>query len=297
MTTSDEPTTESVLAAMLKQNTGMAGTAGGYFRPMWLANAGRDFDAEPPGRIRYDNRELLVTLNTYQWLKERLHFEPRMDRIFQGFARRHPNDSWLELSRNFPRWLGQRCPKLQVSGIYGDGEPVTIYTYNEDNCLDQDIQFTYFETRVDREAYVVLQSHNGADARDGMSRAHVFSVLEELAIFDYRRAYIVCDYDQREQLARERLDHPMLPGFQNPPWPDRHEWRTEDGGYQWSEETYPRDYAEPYGIDLRKIPIVFAKDHPDYDEKKDQRDEPRIVVGADGVGSCPRCRCSLAVFS
>lgn len=48
------------------------------------------------------------------------------------------------------------------------------YTYNYDNILSQDIQFLVFE--YEGLDYVLLQVHNGCDARWGMTRPKVFEL-------------------------------------------------------------------------------------------------------------------------
>lgn len=60
------------------------------------------------------------------------------------------------------------------------------YTYNYENVLSQDIQFLLFN--YDGLDYVLLQVHNGCDARSGLTRPRVF----ELNDIDY----FLCDINK-----------------------------------------------------------------------------------------------------
>lgn len=79
---------------------------------------------------------------------------------------------------------------FELRGLYNEGEPFTAYTYNEDNALDQDIQYLYFTVKDIPESfqegfglfegtYVLLQVHGGCDARGGLSSPKVFEVRDE----------------------------------------------------------------------------------------------------------------------
>ena len=66
-----------------------------------------------------------------------------------------------------------------------DSSPTCGYTYNDQALLSQDIVFHQFSTDHD---LVILQIHNGADARGGFTSPRVFECDESL--FDYCRATI-----------------------------------------------------------------------------------------------------------
>jgi hypothetical protein len=285
--------TDEVLLDMLRENTGMAGTAGGYYRPSWKANALRDIPLEPSATLDFAYRELTVRFNTFHWLRERVTYDERLDRIFQHYAGKRPDEPWVRVAETFVDWLSERCPEAEIGGIYGDGDPVTVYTYNDQNCLDQDIQFVYFEDKHG-DGYALLQSHNGADARHGMSQARVFAVNTELGIFEYTSARIACDYTERKALLDARAKQLVIPGTSRPRGPDMHTWFSDDGGYRFHEESYPGD--EPH-VDLRDLPVIFAEDHERYDEDKDATPAGKfILVGADGKGKCPHCGCALDAY-
>jgi hypothetical protein len=124
-----------------------------------------------------------------------------------------------------------------IGGIYGDGNPVTVNTYNNEDLLSQTIQFTYFEVEHG-DAIVMLQIHGGCDVRGGYTAPKLFTLggNSEYAIFDNAKAGIGCGgketnpwYDPN---APEQLE---LPG--QPPQKkgvrgdaeDYHSWYSDDG--------------------------------------------------------------------
>lgn len=69
------------------------------------------------------------------------------------------------------------------------------YTYNYDNVLSQDIQFLTFEH--DGLDYVLLQVHNGCDARCGLTRPQVFELNDiEYFLMGITDCNIYCDCDK-----------------------------------------------------------------------------------------------------
>ena len=80
----------------------------------------------------------------------------------------------------------------KVAGIYNEGEPLMVNSYNGEDMLSQVIQYVYFTW--DHQAYVALQIHGGADVRGGYSTPHIFSIShdDETAIFDHAKGHIYC---------------------------------------------------------------------------------------------------------
>lgn len=81
-----------------------------------------------------------------------------------------------------------------LDGIWGDTrKPLTVNTYNEENALSQDIQFTMFGLDAGGSMsgpFVLLQIHGGADARGGYTLPRVFSFNGRFAVesfFDWGR--------------------------------------------------------------------------------------------------------------
>jgi hypothetical protein len=63
---------------------------------------------------------------------------------------------------------------IETTGLYGDGEPMVVNTYNHENLLSQVLQYVYFET--DDNSYVILSIHGGCDVRGGYTRPRVFEL-------------------------------------------------------------------------------------------------------------------------
>lgn len=182
-------TTNRILSNMLRENTGRAlCDSGDAYGRNWERNQSRNFDKEPAATadFKYD---VEVTLNVYHWLADRLTFAEGLDRKFKRFCNReeNKNESYLALMEMF-------AEKLGASGLYGDGSPMTVNTYNGEDLLSQVIQFTLF--RLDHTDYVILQVHGGADVRGGYTRPRVFEVSGDAAnMFDNARATIYCTGD------------------------------------------------------------------------------------------------------
>ena len=80
-------------------------------------------------------------------------------------------------------------------------EGFEVYTYNHENCLSQDIHFTYFEhPSLDGgwgdDGIALIMIHNGADARGGFTRPRAFTASTDSgngpSLFDYDRFSIGC---------------------------------------------------------------------------------------------------------
>jgi hypothetical protein len=299
--------TAEVVLSMLREDTGRSCLdSGDAYGRHHERNQRRDIEGEPASSLSFRYGEIQVEHHVYDWLLERIALDDDANDAFDGPFREHldPDDdkSWRELREEFPdwfaRWRSQRdgerpcdecddgdesctgcggtgvVPGLDslyvASGIYGDGPPITINTYNEENLLDQTLLFTYFElrSRTGRGgrvgSYVVLQIHGGCDVRGGYTRPRVFVIDEddELAIFDYRRATIFCDGDPT------------------------HWWSTDDGCHWYAGGACGRGAGAP----LETYTIVAG------DEVEDA--EAKIVrVAADGSGQCPHCGGRLAASS
>lgn len=160
MTTLTITKTEEVLQHMLMENTGInICDSGGESNRHWQKNANGEFTNKPSAYIEYDT----VNLSLYHYLLDRLEYSP-----FQmaQFRMMFPGETTgLNKMREFVEaW---RCEST--------GEPIN--TYNFETLLDQNIQF--IEYTIDDgwggvDTYVILQTHNGADARVGYSQPWIF---------------------------------------------------------------------------------------------------------------------------
>lgn len=171
--------TKQVIANMLKENTGrhMLDSGGAYGRH-WERNAHRDFESETPATVSFDYGYTDLTYNLYHWLVERLEYDMEVDNIFREWATNDENNekSWYQCMNEFMDYLGD--DGAEVSGLYGEGEPMSINTYNGDSLLSQVIQYTYFTIEdsnvLNDGIYILLQIHGGADVRGGYCSPRMF---------------------------------------------------------------------------------------------------------------------------
>lgn len=303
-------TTESVLAGMLKENTGthMLDSGGAYGRH-WQRNQVRDFEAEKPSNLEFSvynsKPEIAVMHNVYHWLKERCHFEAELDALFHGefLEEVDPDDDkhWLELMEEFPDWLAKYEDEDgdivygESTGFYGEGEPITINTHNEEELLSQILQFKYF-CNVQGE-FIALQIHGGADVRGGYTKPRIFSVgrRSELDIFEYNRASIYCTGEdhlpeaealreaQEKQLTIEGID------VQDIDFDGHHEhnWYTDDGCHYYYQGSCGA------GTQLEAYEVQDLSEEPEEGEEPPKW-VPGILFIKDKVGYCPHCGARLA---
>ena len=209
--------TADVLKAMLTENTGthMLDSGGAYGRS-WQQNQGRDFDAEPEATISVEEGYIDIRRSTFHFLKEGLEFDETLNARFLAFNRaKDPGDQigWLPLMEEF-------VESVEATGIYGEGKPVTVNTYNHDSLVDQILQYVYFE--LDEQGYILLQIHGGCDARGGYTAPKAFrcNIEDSPSIFsdgdatitckggDHRWFYFAggCDVDHYEDEDDRKLD-------------------------------------------------------------------------------------------
>ena len=311
--------TAEVLQEMFTENTGVAlcdsggdpqydengnyiGSSSGYGRN-FERNQGVNLDEGPQATVEFrtwgeNNIDIDFETSTYHFLKENLTFDEELDEFFHGqFLEEYDSDDkcWLELMQEFPTSLCDNPPEdchyydfSYVGGFYGEGDPFVVNVYNEENLLDQVIQFVYF-TSADKTEFCVLQVHGGCDVRGGYTKPRVFTVDEELSIFDYKRGSIVCsgkDHHKTALLLKDFQEKQLpLRGFSNTSDIDfdnyhEHVWSTDDG----------YDFRHIHGNDSLKdyeVKVLSSKDDED-----DVWEEGKLCI-KDGVGYCPFCGAKL----
>ncbi|MCP4708398.1 MAG: hypothetical protein GY869_07230 [Planctomycetes bacterium] len=274
--------TAKVIEAQLKENTGRHFLdSGGHYGRHWQGNQDRDFAQEPPGTLGFDHYsghpEIGASLNLYHWLNERLEFDYEMQQWFDQFCEQIDPDNkkhWLELMERFPGHLRSRDPEFKVGGLYGEGDPFTVNTYNGPDLLSQVIQFLYFE--VNGDPSVLLQMHGGCDVRGGYTAPKAYRGLSELAILDNARAGINCtrqdDDPKPPDLIPGAVDH------------HSHSWQTDDA-YHWY-----RDGACGLGAGT-ELQEYAASDDPQ------DRGQGKLYIDQDDNGYCPVCGSLLELYS
>lgn len=219
---------------LLLENTGrhMLDSGGAYGRH-WERNQFRDFDAEPATTLDVtwcregDKFRPQVTHNVYHWLNERVSFDPEMNQRWLDFCEAN-DESTLSLAA-----MEAFVESLDAAGLYGEGEPLVVNTYNGECCLSQVLQYTYFST--DEGDFVLLQIHGGCDVRGGYTGAQVFRAEDSL--FDNACATIYADGDA-------------------PLWENPH-WRTDDSYNWYFEDAYGAGAGKP----LHEYRVSFDPAH------------------------------------
>ena len=317
--------TLQTLLDMFRENTGTAmcdsggspkyddagnyiGSEYGYGR-QYERNQRRNLVDENPVVVKFDVRsgdlEIDFTLRTFHFLLSRCELNEELDSIFHGdFQKEVDPDNrkcWLELMEEFPGWLSKLEDEDgnplygESAGIYGNGEPFSINTYNEENLLDQTLQYMYFSN--EKGEFIILQVHGGADVRGGYTKPRIFSVgnRSELDIFEYRDGRIYCtgeDHHPSVLALKERQEAQLdLPGIETPKIDfeghEDHYWTTDDG-YHWYDQG---SCGYSAGKQLEKYD---AKDVSEDSDEENKNWEPGVVCVDDGKAYCPICGALLA---
>lgn len=216
------PTTADVIAGMLTENTGRHMLdSGDHYGRHFERNAGMtaaDFEALPTATWGYGGEYAIV--NVFHFLTERLEFAPELQAEFDAFAAENPDLHWLGLMELF------------VEEQYPDAGTATVNTYNHENVLSQDLQYVVVNPEGDDYIYgddifVLLQTHNGCDARGGYTAPKAFRVCGEVGLFDDNDVEFSCSGTEPRQVE-------SLPGFPDGEtvyhgWSYRGEWISNDG--------------------------------------------------------------------
>lgn len=136
------PTTESVVLDLLRENTGRhLLDSGDYYGRHWQQNQSVDFDLLPSTTLSF-RFGVEVTHYLHAWLPERLSYEQAGDEAWLEWASAREDEAWLQSAERWAEILGG-------AGIYGDGAPLTVNTYNGEDLLSQTIQYVYFTLEQD----------------------------------------------------------------------------------------------------------------------------------------------------
>ncbi len=87
----------------------------------------------------------------------------------------------------------QFAESLEGTGIYGDGGPFSINTYNGECLLSEILQYVYWND--ENGPHVLLQIHGGGDARGNYPSPDAYDCTDDdgTAIFDNARGAIYCN--------------------------------------------------------------------------------------------------------
>lgn len=183
--------TDRALVRMLMENTGrhFMDSGGAYGRAWqrnqatgmwqakdWLTTPEITSDGGVSGDEESEGVEVTSdawpVLSTFHYLRNRLEFDPQLTAwlIREG---NQTNDPWLVSMEQWTQKLHEGGRDAYWGPSMGDN------TYNRENILDQDFQYSAFIYRD--EPYVALQIHGGADARGGYTAPKVFRVMTDEA--------------------------------------------------------------------------------------------------------------------
>ena len=266
MTTTQTNTTAEKLAEMLRENTGRSILdSGDYYGRHWQRNQGIDFEKEPEGRLEFWARngelDIVGAVSVYHFLKDRLEYNPELDERYREFVEREGSCLDLRSAERFVDTLEG------AAGIYGDGGPFTVNTYNAEDLLSQVIQYVYGTD--DDGAHVMLQIHGGCHVCGGYTSPVAFDLTDDdgTGIFDNARATIYCADCSKH-------------------------WDTDEGCHWQSDgcredlKDYPATGERPHypkPIDPAQLPLSI--DLP----KRPQPNVGVIWVDDDDNGHCPCC--------
>jgi hypothetical protein len=212
---------------------------------------GRQFEAEPEITCKFGVRHqtLDTTASVYWWLVNNFIYDAKTMEEFNQFMEEHDDelDTYLDAMLEFgKRWKDE-----------GPCDGYTGYTYNYECLLDRDVQYLIAGD------HVLLQIHNGCDARGGLTRPVAFLLKESDGFMpDVARAMLVA------------IDPKVTRGqkaFVGWPAPGRTLWETENAGYSWRLDS---DHRVELG-------------HFDMTEDESKRGKGAIFVDPQGNGYCP----------
>lgn len=283
--------TEQVIARMLKENTGQHFLdSGGAYGRNWERNQIREFENEPEsyleveGGLHGGDTWINYTHNLYHWLKERLEYDEKADTAFYDWCKETDPDNdkyWLQLMEEFPKYL--KSKGAFIGGIYGEGKPFTVNTYNHDSLLSQTIQYMYFtvenneredcESILEDGVYVLLQIHGGCDARGGYTAPKLFCLeYDEVSILRDQDANICCNGDG-------------------------HNWYTDDGYHWYDDGCCGSDHINLEHYHAKKVEgapwiirHIIQSNKPTIDKRWLKK---TIWIDDDNIPHCPICGTEL----
>ena len=266
--------TEKIIDQMLRENTGTNMLdSGGVYGRSWERNQNRNFADEPEAVLDEWGG---VTINLYHWLVDRLEYDFVIDKAMEkwGCTEARIDDPWLEVLNEFPEEI--ESIGFQIGGIYGEGDPFIINTYNGEDALSQVILYHFgtltegvlhgsktslqaaLSKEIDGRPFVILSIHGGCDVRGGYTQPRFFWLSGEDGTDIFNNAQLTLECCQCN--AR---------------------WDTENAGYRW-------EGIDSYCPDTDQLPLPDVK-VPDYFMPDDIGGDAELVnENKDRV--CPHCR-------
>ena len=175
--------TKQLVYEMLTENTGSHFLdSGGTDGRMWQRNQKKtieDFESEDEELYQLDAKykEIYRTVSVFHYLTNNLE----IDDICEEFNRLQDE------SENWDPKCGLYGVSTEACEMLDEFHDLEIWrtfnTYNGESDLSQILQGTFLA--INDEQYVLIQIHNGADARGGYTDAKLFKMDEEGVIHEY----------------------------------------------------------------------------------------------------------------
>lgn len=125
------------------------------------------------------------TISTIAFLTNVVEYDEEEDKKFQQFVEENDNFYYLE---DMEKYVEKYCEGGEFGGV-------TQNTYNYESLLEDILQYCIFYKND--EAYLLLQIHNGGDARGNYSAPSVFKFIERydslVKMFDVCQFSIYCN--------------------------------------------------------------------------------------------------------
>ena len=161
---------KNIVYKMLTENTGVhMCDSGGDDGRGWQRNQKKSLkDFKNEVNISYDKDsggEVICSKSLFHHLVESCEYLPTETKAFETWIKQDKTryNSWGEVEEFMSKY------------IHRDKKINTIYTYNEETVLSQDIQFVYGGDIYDSDV-IALSIHNGADARGGLTDYKFFKI-------------------------------------------------------------------------------------------------------------------------
>lgn len=239
--------TKRVIQSMLKENTGKnMMDSGGEDGRHWQKNQDRNFESEPEVFFRmYSEKDFAWTINVYYYLVKFFRHCPNLTKNFASFLDK-TDANHLAAMEEYCRY------ERPGYGPRGEGDPLTINTFNHEQILSQNIQYVAWREGPDFPMFVLLQVHNGADVRGGYTDPRGFC-LRSMPI--------------TLKQARQSIKAECQFG---------HCWVSENSGYEWTEQDVMAQPLRDYT--WKKL-----------SEKPENENEPILYFDEDDNLYCPEC--------
>ena len=184
----EEKPTKKKIIEMLCENTGThICDSGGTNGRAWQRNRHKNFEEEEAVNVEVWKDEVSISYNIYHYLKNFLEItedSESLQRMFGEFCERPENrdEYWLTNMEDFRE-------KFNNTSVYGSEFGITN-TYNYETILSQTLQYAFIG--YNDKLFIILQAHNGADARSGYTAPYIFEV-EDCDYFLMAQNDVYCD--------------------------------------------------------------------------------------------------------